>query len=142
MAADQFPFPVWSSLLNRHARDPHRGLLKYGDPMGWRPFREAIAGYLRTARAVRCEAEQILVVSGSQQALEVSARALLDPGSPVWVEEPGYGGARDVLATAGARLVPVPVDDEGLDSPPASLAARARARCTSRPRTSTPWASP
>jgi len=115
VAADQFPFAVWSSLLNRHARNPHRGLLKYGDPMGWRPFCEAVAGYLRTARAVRCEADQVLVVSGSQQALEVSARALLDPGSRVWVEEPGYGGARDVLRMAGARLVPVPVDDEGLD---------------------------
>lgn len=115
VAVDHFPFAVWSSLLNRHARNPHRSLLKYGDPMGWRPFREAIAGYLRTARAVRCDPDQILVVSGSQQALEVSARALLDPGSPVWVEEPGYGGARDVLAMAGARLIPVPVDGEGLD---------------------------
>jgi GntR family transcriptional regulator/MocR family aminotransferase len=70
---------------------------------------------------VRCEADQVLVVSGSQQALEVSARVLLEPGSRVWVEEPGYVGARDVLAMAGARLVPVPVDDEGLD-PDAGIA--------------------
>ena len=115
VAVDHFPFQAWSSLLLRHARNPHRSLLKYGDPMGWRPFREAVAGYLRTARAVRCEADQVLVVSGSQQALEVSARVLLEPGSRVWVEEPGYVGARDVLRMAGARLVPVPVDDEGLD---------------------------
>jgi GntR family transcriptional regulator/MocR family aminotransferase len=83
--------------------------------MGGLPLRRALAAYLGTARAVRCEADQIMVVSGSQQALEVTARVLLDPGDPVWVEEPGYGGARDALAMAGARLVPVPVDDEGLD---------------------------
>ncbi len=82
--------------------------------MGHRPFREAVARYLRTARAVRCEADQIMVVSGSQQALSLIARVLVDPGSPVWVEEPGYGGARDVLRLRSARLVPVPVDEEGL----------------------------
>jgi GntR family transcriptional regulator/MocR family aminotransferase len=83
--------------------------------MGDWTFRQALAAYLGTARAVRCEAEQVMVVSGSQQALEITARVLLDPGQPVWVEEPGYGGARDALAMAGARRVPVPVDDEGLD---------------------------
>jgi GntR family transcriptional regulator / MocR family aminotransferase len=70
---------------------------------------------LRTARSLRCEAEQIMIVSGSQQALEVSARVLLDPGNSVWVEEPGYGLARDVLDLAGCRLVPVPVDLDGLN---------------------------
>ncbi len=114
-AVDQFPFQVWSSLVARHCRNPRGSLLNYGDPMGHGPFREAIATYLRTARAVRCEPEQIMVVSGSQQALEVSARVLLDPHSRVWVEEPGYGGARDVLTMVGALLVPVPVDDQGLD---------------------------
>jgi GntR family transcriptional regulator/MocR family aminotransferase len=87
----------------------------YGDRMGLKALRETIAAYLRTARSLRCEAEQIMIVSGSQQALEISARVLLDPGSRVWVEEPGYGLARNVLALAGCRLVPVPVDMEGLD---------------------------
>ncbi|MGH9337319.1 MAG: PLP-dependent aminotransferase family protein, partial [Vicinamibacteria bacterium] len=114
-AVEHFPFRVWSSLMARHFRNPRRSLLQYGDPMGHRPFRETIASYLRTARAVRCEAEQIMVVSGSQQALEITARVLLDPGNPVWVEEPGYGGARDILTMVGAHLVPVPVDGEGLD---------------------------
>jgi GntR family transcriptional regulator/MocR family aminotransferase len=77
-------------------------------------FRETIAAYLRTARAVRCDAEQILVVSGSQQALEISARALLDPGSRVWVEDPGYVFLRCGLTMTGCQLVPVPVDDEGM----------------------------
>lgn len=114
-AVDRFPFEVWASLVGRHCRNPKASQLLYANPMGYLPFREAVAEYLRTSRAVRCEAEQIMVVSGSQQALEISARVLLDPGNPVWVEEPGYSGARDVLIMAGARLVPVPVDEEGLD---------------------------
>jgi GntR family transcriptional regulator / MocR family aminotransferase len=114
-ALDQFPFPVWSRLVARHSRASRRSTLNYGSPLGDLALRQALAAYLRTARAVRCEAEQILVVSGSQQALEITARVLLDPGQEVWVEEPGYGGARDALAMAGARLVPVPVDGEGLD---------------------------
>jgi len=115
VAVERFPFQVWSSLMSRHSRNPSRSLLKYGDPLGFRPFRESMATYLRTTRGVRCEADQILVVSGSQQAFHIAARVLLDPGSQVWVEEPGYGGAQDVLRLAGAHVVPVPVDDEGLD---------------------------
>jgi len=114
-ALEHFPFATWGRLVSRHARHPRRDQLAYGDPMGSLPFREALASYLRSARGVRCEAEQVMVVSGSQQALELTSRVLLEPGSAVWVEEPGYGGARDVLTMAGARLVPVPVDGEGLD---------------------------
>jgi GntR family transcriptional regulator/MocR family aminotransferase len=114
-ALDHFPFRVWTRLVARHSRGLRHGALNYGSPMGDPPLREALAAYLRTARGVRCETDQIMVVSGSQQALEITARVLLDRGQPVWVEEPGYGGARDAFAMAGARLVPVPVDDEGLD---------------------------
>jgi GntR family transcriptional regulator / MocR family aminotransferase len=127
-ALDHFPFKVWSRLVGRHSREMAREGWNYGSPMGHLGFRQAVAAYLRTARAVRCEAEQIMVVSGSQQALEITARVLLDAGDPVWVEEPGYGGARDALAMAGARLVPVPVDDEGLDVEAGTrLSRRARA---------------
>jgi len=116
-ALDHFPFDVWSRLVGRHSRTMHRepNAWTYGDPMGDRPFREAVAAYLRTSRAVRCEPEQIMVVHGSQHALDLTARVLLDPGSPVWVEEPGYVGVRDVLRLRGAKLVPVPVDGEGLN---------------------------
>jgi GntR family transcriptional regulator/MocR family aminotransferase len=127
-AVERFPVAVWSSLLARHSRNPLARMLNYGDPMGHRPFREAVATYLRTARAVRCEADNVMVVSGSQQALAITARVLLEPGHHVWVEEPGYRGARDVLAMAGARLAPVPVDHEGLDvSAGMAVCARARA---------------
>jgi GntR family transcriptional regulator/MocR family aminotransferase len=115
IAFDQFPLQIWSNLVARHCRNMGARSFNYGDHMGSKPFRETIATYLRTARSLRCEAEQIMIVSGSQQALEISARVLLDSGSRVWVEDPGYRLARDVFALAGGHLVPVPVDNEGLD---------------------------
>jgi GntR family transcriptional regulator/MocR family aminotransferase len=115
VALDHFPFEVWSKLVMRHSRRVRISSLHFSDPMGSVDFRESIAAYLRTARAVNCEASQIMIVSGSQQALEISARVLLDPGNAVWVEEPGYRLAHQVLRLAGCRLIPVPVDDEGLD---------------------------
>jgi GntR family transcriptional regulator/MocR family aminotransferase len=87
----------------------------YGNLMGSMALREAIANYLKIARSVRCEAEQVMIVNGSQQALEIATRVLLNPGSCVWVEEPGYRLAADVFALNGCYPVPVPVDTEGLD---------------------------
>ena len=115
IAFDHFPTQLWSSLLARHCRKMDARSFHYGDQKGSKALREAIASYLRTARSLHCQAEQIMIVSGSQQALEISARVLLDPGSRVWMEEPGYRLARDVLTLAGCHLVPVPVDSEGLD---------------------------
>jgi GntR family transcriptional regulator/MocR family aminotransferase len=115
LAFDHFPFQIWSNLVARHARKVRASSLNYGEPVGSAEFREAIATYLRTARAVDCDARQIMIVSGSQQALDLSARVLLDPGSPVWVEEPGYEMLRSALTLAGSRLIPVPVDGEGMD---------------------------
>jgi GntR family transcriptional regulator / MocR family aminotransferase len=114
-AYEEFPFQIWSSLVMRHCRNPHAHALHYGGPMGMEALREAICTYLGTARAVRCEPRQIMIVSGSQQGLEISARVLLDPGASAWMEEPGYWLARHVLTLAGCKLVPVPVDSEGLD---------------------------
>ena len=113
-ALDQFPRDIWSSLLSRHARSPSRELMAYGDPMGYRPFREAIAEYLGATRGVRCDASQVMVVAGSQHGLQIAARALLDDNDPVWVEEPGYPRARRALVMAGAKPVGVPIDQEGL----------------------------
>jgi GntR family transcriptional regulator/MocR family aminotransferase len=113
-AFDRFPFPVWSSLIMRHSKSPSLSAIHNIDPLGSETFREAICNYLRTARAVRCDTHQIMVVAGSQQALELSARVLLGIGSPVWMEEPGYRLARNVFVGAGCRLVPVPVDEEGM----------------------------
>lgn len=115
LAFDHFPMRIWSNLVSRRARRVRAQSLNYGDPMGSKEFRESIANYLRTARAVHCEAHQILVVSGSQQALDLSARVLLDPGSRVWVEEPSYSLMRHALTLAGCELIPVPVDENGLN---------------------------
>jgi GntR family transcriptional regulator / MocR family aminotransferase len=89
--------------------------LQYGDPMGLPELRETIAVYLRTARGVHCEAGQIMIVSGSQQALDLTTRVIVDPGAAVWVEEPGYWLVHHVLRAAGCPSVPVPVDAEGLN---------------------------
>jgi GntR family transcriptional regulator/MocR family aminotransferase len=115
LAFDHFPFGVWSNLIGRYTRRLTSAALNYSDAMGHLEFRRAISTYLRTARGVECDASQIMVVGGSQQALEISARVLLDPGCPVWIEEPGYFLLRHALVLAGCRLVPVPVDGEGLD---------------------------
>src|SRR5580658_5768477 len=115
VAFDQFPLPLWSNLVARRCKNMDFRSFHYGELMGSQALRETIASYLRTARSLHCEAEQVMVVSGSQQALEISARVLFDPGSPVWIEEPGYRLAREAFALTGCRVVPVPVDQEGLD---------------------------
>lgn len=114
-ALEQFPNGVWAKLVNRHSRKPPIDALAYGDAMGHLPFREAIAEYLGAVRAVRCDASQILVTTGSQQGLQIAAHVLLDPKEPVWMEEPGYPGAHQAFTMAEARMIPVPVDQEGLD---------------------------
>ena len=114
-AFDHFPFPIWSSLITRHSKSPRFSQIHNTDPRGSETCREAICTYLRTARAVHCDPSQVMVVAGSQQALEISARVLLGNGSPVWIEEPGYRLARSVFQGAGCRLVPVPVDEDGMN---------------------------
>ncbi|HXZ81669.1 MAG TPA: PLP-dependent aminotransferase family protein [Terriglobales bacterium] len=111
----QFPFEDWGRLVARHARKISLSLFDYSNPLGYLPFRKAIAEYLATSRSVRCDPSQIMVVTGSQQGLQLASRVLLNAGVSVWMEEPGYRGARLALASAGARLVPVPVDEEGLN---------------------------
>jgi GntR family transcriptional regulator/MocR family aminotransferase len=113
-ALDDFPVGIWSKLLARHSRHPLKRDMAYADPMGYFPLRKAIAEYLATVRAVRCNPRQVMITTGSQQALQLSTRVLLDPGDLVWMEEPGYPGAHQALITFGAQLVPIAVDDEGL----------------------------
>ena len=109
----QFPWDVWSRLLARAWRRPPAGLVHHGEAAGYRPLREAIAAYLRTTRAVTCDWRQVLITSGGQQCIDLTVKALTDPGDPVWIEDPGFPGLRGPLAAAGVRRVPVPVDDEG-----------------------------
>jgi len=116
-ALDHFPVNIWSKLVARHSRRLTRSMMAYGDAMGYLPFREAIAEYLNTFRGVRCDSSQILVTTGSQQGLQISAQVLLNPKDRVLMEEPGYPGARLAFTAAGVELIPVPVDSEGMTVP-------------------------
>jgi len=113
-ALHEFSYDLWMKLTQQVWRSLPVNTLAYGDAGGYELLREAIAAYLRTSRAVRCDAEQVIIVNGSQQGVDLVARALLDPGENVWVEDPGYLGARAALLGAGVRLTPVPVDGEGM----------------------------
>ena len=110
-----FPFPVWNRLLRRHLRRMHSSVHRHtAGAAGHDALRDTIASYLARSRAVRCQAEQIVIVNGSQQALDFCARVLVDVGDRVAIEEPGYQGARQLFAAVGATVYPVPVDADGL----------------------------
>lgn len=110
----EFPSELWGRIAASRSRNFKSWLNTEADGRGYRPLRDAIAEYLRTSRGVRCSSEQIIVVSGIQQALDLLGRLLLKPRDPIWMEDPGYFGASIAFDTVGARMVAVPVDEEGL----------------------------
>jgi GntR family transcriptional regulator/MocR family aminotransferase len=114
-ALQAFPGQVWAQVTNRRLRRVSANLLAGGEALGYRPLREAVAEYLNTSRGVKCSADQVLIVSGAQEALDRSGRLLLNTGDPVWMEEPGYPGAVRVFEALGAKICPVRVDEEGMD---------------------------
>lgn len=114
-AMDAFPFDVWSRLVSRRLKGMRVSLFGSGNPAGYEPLRRAVAGYLQTARGVRCAPEQVFIVAGAQQALALVAQVLIDEGDAVWMENPGHIGTRNAFAAAGARIVSVPIDAEGFD---------------------------
>ena len=111
-AVDQLPVSLWSQLIGHRLRSASPAQFDYGE---WPPLREAIAAHLQSARGTLCSADQIVIVAGAQSGLDLIARLLLDPGDLAWLEEPGYVGAKGALVGAGARIVTVPVDEDGLD---------------------------
>jgi GntR family transcriptional regulator/MocR family aminotransferase len=110
-----FPYNLWTRIAASRSRRLRRAFLTDGETCGFRPLREAIASYLRSSRGITCGAEQVVVVGSVQQVLDISVRLLLDPGDEVWVEDPGYPGARQIFAAAGAKIVDIPVDAGGMD---------------------------
>ena len=114
-ALDAFPMTLWAQVATRRLRRVSARLLAGGEALGYRPLREAVAEYLNTSRGVKCTADQVLIISGVQQALDRAAHLLLNPGDPVWMEEPGYPGAAVVFRAVGAKICAVPVDAEGLN---------------------------
>ncbi|MGA7523574.1 MAG: PLP-dependent aminotransferase family protein [Acidobacteriaceae bacterium] len=121
---ETFPFAVWRRLLLRQAREASVRQFDYGSALGSMALRRAICGHLRRARAVVCEPEDVIIVNGAQQALDLVIRVLVEPGERVAIEDPHYNGAREAFRAAGARLCGVPVDRDGLN--PALLPDDAR----------------
>ena len=116
-AIDQFPLRTWTRARARAVRLYSKELMRESDPLGLPRLRTALRTYLCDARGVRCEAEQIVVTAGAQEALSLIAASLITPGDAVWIEDPGYLGARAALLHAGADLIPIPIDAEGLTIP-------------------------
>ncbi|MBI5931122.1 MAG: PLP-dependent aminotransferase family protein [Chloroflexi bacterium] len=111
-----FPFEQWGQMAARHFRD--NSPLAIGTEQGlagYMPLRQAVAEYLKMARGVRCEAEQVFITAGTQQSLFMAVRLLCNPGDAAWVENPLYSPVRNVLYAEKISLVPIPVDHDGMD---------------------------
>jgi GntR family transcriptional regulator / MocR family aminotransferase len=121
-ALDLFPVKTGARIAERRVRHLSIPQLLGCDTMGYLPLRIAIADYLNTSRGTRCTAEQVMIVSGTQEALDLTARMVLNPGDQVCLEEPGYPGAAMAFEALGAKLCVAPLDSEGMTLP----GARAR----------------
>lgn len=108
-----FPYDIWRRLLDRYLSTDDVMLSRYGSVAGFYPLRQALADYLGQWRGVRCTPEQVVIVNGAQQALDILTRLYLSPGDEVLVESPGYAQAFAVFRLFGANLTPLPVDDHG-----------------------------
>jgi GntR family transcriptional regulator / MocR family aminotransferase len=113
-ALDAFPLAQWSRISARHLRGSRNDIMGYGHPQGHRALRRAIATHLAAARGITCNPDQIFVTSGAQHAFALIGQMFLNAGDRVWFENPGAKGARNALASTGAELVPVPVDEDGI----------------------------
>lgn len=113
-AVDEFPLEVWERLRAQVLARKGANLLRYASNRGDADLRKAIAAYLCDFRGARCHPDQILVVAGMQQAMLISAMALINPGEVAWIEDPGFPQARKVFAFSGARVIPRPIDKEGI----------------------------
>lgn len=113
-ALDAFPVATWARLTTRRWRETPGIMLAADDGPGYAPLRKTIAESIVTARGLRCIPEQIIITAGTQHAIDLAARLLLNPGDTVWIEAYGYEPARAAFASVGACVVPVPVDKDGL----------------------------
>ncbi|PRF98549.1 PLP-dependent aminotransferase family protein [Burkholderia ambifaria] len=113
-AVDEFPLAQWRRCIERAWRTAGPAQLCYQSAEGDAVLRDAIAGYLRASRGVRCDAAQVIVTDGTQGALDLCARALADAGDVAWIENPGYQGARNAFLAADLRVEPIGVDAQGL----------------------------
>lgn len=112
---DEFPLAAWRRILQRRTRTAPLRSFDYGTAAGDPALRDAIAGHLRRSRAIHCDVSQIIIMNGSQQALDLTIRLLMNPGDTIVVEDPQYHGLRQVMLAAALRVRAVPVDHDGID---------------------------
>ncbi len=110
-----FPLKIWNRIATKRANALRPRKMGYADPAGYRPLRVSIAEHLRYSQRISCSPEQVIIANSAQQALDLCSRLLLDPGDAVWMEDPGYPGAKTVFAAVGAQVVAVPVDENGMN---------------------------
>jgi GntR family transcriptional regulator/MocR family aminotransferase len=120
-ALELFPTNLWAQIAARRLRRASTNFLLGCEPLGYYPLREAVADYLRTSRGANCDPEQVAIVAGVQEALDLTARLLLNPGDRVCMEDPGYPGAAMAFEAVGAKVSAVRVDEEGMELPSAGL---------------------
>lgn len=108
-----FPQQIWRRISATAQRSLGSAVMGYGDPLGYQPLRHAVADYLALSRGIDCQPEQVIILTSSQQALQLLALMFLDPGDEVWLEEPGYPGARNAFLAAGANCRGIALDQEG-----------------------------
>lgn len=125
--ADETTLRIFRMLMNRHLTQPSARHFHYNDPAGSYALRVEVAAYLKAARGVVCEPDQVIMTAGTQQGLDLAVRTLLKPGDPVWIEDPCYAAARELFDGAGLSVTPVPVDGEGIDVA-SGIAARPEAK--------------
>ncbi|MCS3430482.1 PLP-dependent aminotransferase family protein [Klebsiella sp. BIGb0407] len=112
---DLFPYELWGRLSGRVWRQFRHQDWKLNQPMGYLPLRQAISKYVRTTRGVDCSDEQVLIVNGTQQAMNLAGQVLLQKGDQVWLDEPGYDGALGAFTALGAKVRPVISDKQGMN---------------------------
>ncbi|MBX7172302.1 MAG: PLP-dependent aminotransferase family protein [Pyrinomonadaceae bacterium] len=123
-AIDEFPFEIWSKILQKQLKSANSKIFSYGDIQGFPPLREAIANHLYQSRGVFCTAEQIIITNGTQQTLDLIGSVFLSKNDEICLEDPTYFGARDVFSAIGAKLIPVSVDKEGFELEEAKTKSR------------------
>ncbi|RZU41234.1 PLP-dependent aminotransferase family protein [Edaphobacter modestus] len=123
-ALDEFPVTLWAQIANRKLRRASMSMLTGCEPVGYGPLREAIAAYVSRSRGVVCTAAQVVVVSGVQEALDITARLFVDAGDRVLVEDPGYIGAARVFEAMGAKMISLGIDGQGAKLPGARQTAK------------------
>lgn len=123
-AIDEFPFDIWSKILQKNLKSASTNMFSYGDAQGFEPLREVISAHLATTRGVNCTTEQIIITSGTQQTLDLIGNVFLSKNEEVCLEDPSYFGARDVFSAIGAKIVPVSIDAEGFNVEEAKMKSR------------------